>query len=527
MRRFPWRTTLILAVLAAPLEAQLAPVGAPKGTFRFTIGGEFTAADRRIYDGHEEDYLADFGSRALGSDRFAFLRTVDSVVGATIGQGGYRVNLGAVAAHGQLTVGTGTIGGAIGITRQLTLFANIPFVTVRIKANLVKDSASGDAGFNPAHPTLGTATGQAAATTFFTDFSAALDALDARIAGGSYNGDPQRLAIAQAIAARGAAIRDGLAGITSGTGASPFLPTTGSAAGLALTAAIRGLQDTLSNTLGVSSSFTETPVLASGLLGPTDLTQFVSNQAGPVAALPLATSTISRMGDMDVGGVLTLIDRFDRRGHARGGFRLATLASLTLPTGLRDNPDDLLHTGTGNGRYELRVAGIADFGTGSWGTRVTGGYTRKFSALRVRRVAEPGDAYAVASRLSNVNYKAGDVLEFGAQPFFRLAPNFALSGSADYWREAAGSATYYRASDAIPGVPASLLVAESARRAFLVGGGVSYVGRGVRECEEGRRCGFPIDASWRFTRVVSASGGRVPEVWTTRMEIRWYQRLWR
>ncbi|MFN8650284.1 MAG: hypothetical protein U0133_00085 [Gemmatimonadales bacterium] len=527
MRRFPWRSTLILVLGAAPLRAQLAPVGAPKGTFRFTVGGEFTAADQRIYGGHEEDYLADFGSRALGSDRFAFLRAVDSVVGATIGQGGYRVNLGAVTAHGQFTVGTGTIGGAIGITRQLTLFANIPFVTLRVKANLAKDSASGDAGFNPAHPTLGNSAGQAAAGTFFADFTAALATLDARIAGGSYNGDPQQLAIAQAIAARGAAIRDGLAGITTGTDASPFLPTTGSTAGLAIAAAIRGLQDTLSNTLGVASSFTEAPVLADGLLGPTDVTQFVNNQAGPVAALPLATSTISRIGDMDVGAVLTVIDRFDRRGHAPGGFRLATLASLTLPTGLRDNPNDLLHVGTGNGRYELRVAGIADLGTGSWGARLTGGYTRKFSALRVRRVAGPGDAYALASRLSNVNYKAGDVLEVGAQPFFRLARNFALSGSVDYWREAAGSATYYRASDVIPGVPASLLAAESARRTFLVGGGVTYVGRAVRECEEGRRCGLPIDASWRFSRVVYATGGRVPEIWTTRMEIRWYQRLWR
>lgn len=527
MRRFPWRTTLVLAVLAAPLRAQLAPVGAPKGTFRFTIGGEFTAADRRIYDGHEEDYLADFGSRALGSDRFAFLRAVDSVVAATIGQGSYRVNLGAVSAHGQLTVGTGTIGGAIGITKQLTLFANIPFVTLRVKANLVKDSASGDAGLNPAHPTLGDPTNQAAAGTFFADFSAALATLDAQIAGGNYNGDPQKLALAQAISARGAAIRAGLEGITNGTDASPFLPTSSSAAGVALTAAIRALQDTLSTQLGVASSFTEAPVLATGLLGPGDVTTFASNPAGPVAALPLATSTISRMGDMEVGAALTLIDRFDRQGKRPGGFRLATLASLTLPTGLRDNPNDLLHVGTGNGRYELRVAGVADIGAGSWGTRLTGGYTRKFTALRVRRVAEPGDAYALASRLSNVNYKAGDVLELGAQPFFRLARNFALSGSADYWREAAGSATYYRASDAIPGVPASLLVAESARRALLVGGGVTYVGRAVRECEEGRRCGLPIDASWRFSRVVSASGGRVPEAWTTRMEIRWYQRLWR
>lgn len=526
MRRFHWQGALPVLLLAAPLSAQLAPVGAPKGTLRFTIGGMFESADRRFFDGREEDYLADFGSNALGSDRFGFLAAVNTVVGQAIGQSGYRVNLGGLKANGQLTVGTGIIGAAIGLTRKLTVFANIPFVTVRVTARLREDSLSADAGFNPAHPTLGNGADQAAANLFFNDFGAALNTLDAQIAGGTYAGNPALLALAQSISARGAQIRSGLASITSDATASPFLPTAASPTGIALIDAIRALQDTLANTLSVASGFTNDPVLAGGRLAQGDVTRFLSDPNGPIDALPLQGATLSRMGDMDVGAVYTLVDRFDRIGRRPGGFRFAMQARLKLPTGLRDNPNNLLHPGTGNGRYELALSGTADLGSGAWGTRLTGGYTRRFEALRVRRVTAPDQPYPEAIRLTNVKYTAGDVVQLGARPFLRLARNLAIHGLADYWREATGEATYYRTGDAIPGVPASVLLEDGGRRALVLGGGVSYVGRAVAECQPGHKCGLPIDASWNFSQVAAASGGRVPQLWTTQIEIRWYQRLW-
>lgn len=485
----------------------------------------FESADRRLFDGHQEDYLADFGSRALGSDRFPFLRAVDSVVGIAIGQPGYKVNLGGLKANGQLTVGTGIIGAAIGLTRQLTVFANIPFVTMRVKARLAEDSLSGDAGFNPAHPALGNSADQSLANQFFASFNSALDNLNAQIAAGNYTG--AQLVLAQSIAARGTRIRDGLAAITNSPEASAFLPTSSSATGVALINAIRGLQDTLSGNLGVNAGFTQDPVLAGPRLSQRDVTGFLSNSAGPIDALPLQGATISRMGDMDVGAVLTLVDRFDQIGKSPGGFRLAIEGKLKLPTGLRDNPNNLLHPGTGNGRYELGLTGTADVAGGSVGARFIGGYTRKFEALRVRRVTSPDQPYPEFTRLTNVNYKAGDVLQLGAQPFLRLARNFALHGSASYWREATGNASYYRTSDSIPGVSASILVEDGGRRAFTAGGGFSYVGRAVNECMPGNKCGWPIDASWTYTQVVAASGGRVPQLWSTQIQIRWYQRLWR
>ena len=527
MRRILRQCAVLVLCLAAPLSAQLAPVGAPKGTLRFTLGGSFESADRRLFEGRGEDYLADFGSLALGSDRFAFLRAADSVIGQVIGQPGYKINLGALRANGLLTVGTGTIGAALGVTGKLTLFANAPFVTVQVKARLQEDSSTADAGFNPAHPTLGTGADQALANTFFTNFQAALDNLDARISSGAYAGNPALLTLAQEISQRGAQIRSSLVSITNSTGASPFLPTATSTTGIAVTDVIRALQDTLANTLGVSSPFVDAPVLAAGRLAQGDITRFLSNASGPINALPLVGAKLSRIGDMDVGAVYTLVDRFDRIGHRPGGFRFAAEGLLRLPTGLRDNPNNLLHLGTGNGRYELGVSGTADFGRGAWGARLTGGYLHRFPALRVRRVTPPDQPYPEVSLLTNVRYKAGDVVQLGARPFLRLARNLAIHGIVDYWREAKGSASYYRVMDAIPGLPASVLVEQSDRSALAIGGGVTYVGRAVAECQPGHRCGFPIDASWNYSNIVSATGGRVPQPWTTRLEIRWYQRLWR
>jgi hypothetical protein len=519
------RFAVLWLALATPLSAQLAPVGAPKGVFRFELGGMFQSADRRLFDGRGEDYLSDFGSRGLGSDRLPFLRATDSLVGDVIGQSGYRVNLGGQVAQGQLTAGAGIIGGSLGLTRWLTLFARVPIVETRVRARLTLDSTVADAGFNPAHPTLGNGTDQGRAAQFFSDFSAALTALDARISSGAYAGNPALESLARALLAEGTAVRDDLARVTTDpSDASPFLPTGTSPAGLAVLARVRGLQDTLANTLGVGG-FTGDPVLATGRLSSQDFAAFLSNPSGPIDALPLAQAKISRMGDMDVGAVLTLVDRFDRPGTT-GGLRLAIEGLLRLPTGQLDDPNNLLDVGTGNGRYELGGTGTLDLGSGAWGARLQAGYLHRFTAARVRRVSLPSQPYAELLRLTNVEIDAGSVVSFGARPFFRLTRSLALTGAMDYWREARGSARYASAADSIPGVSAGDLVAQSRRSALALGGGISYVGRGVQECEPGHKCGLPIEASWSYTNVFTGSGGRVPQFRTTRLEIRWYQRLW-
>ncbi|MEO8635008.1 MAG: hypothetical protein ABI587_07010 [Gemmatimonadales bacterium] len=515
-----------LAGMTQPLTAQLAPLGAPKGTLRFDLQGAFESADRRLLGGQGEDYLSDFGSAALGSDRFPLLKSADSILGSILGQSGYRLNLGRTTANGQLTVGTGTIGAALGITRRLTLFGHIPLVTTRVQAKVAVDSGSGDGGLNGAHPTLGNSIDQGNAAQFFADFATALTTLDSRIASGAYSGNPALDAQARALSARAAALRLGLETITTGPlTAAVVLPTSGSAAGTAIVAAIIALQDTLSTTLGVSG-FSGTPVLAGTDFTTADLNGLLTDPFSPIAALPLAEAKIARMGDMDVGAIYTVIDRFDQQGTT-GGFRLAVQGLLRLPTGQRDNPNNLLDVGTGNGRYEVGLSGTADFGRGNLGVRMSGGYLLRLPSLRVRRVGVLGAPFVEVSHLKNVRYNAGDIAQLSVQPFFRLARSFALHFEADWARQGSDAVSYYSSTDSIPGVDASVLGRNSSATSLALGVGVTYVGRALRECDPGRRCGFPIDASWSYTNVFAGSGGRVPQFRVTRVEIRWYQRIWR
>jgi hypothetical protein len=228
---------------------------------------------------------------------------------------------------------------------------------------------------------------------------------------------------------------------------------------------------------------------------------------------------------MDVGAIYTVIDRFDQAGHT-GGFRLALSGLLRLPTGQRDNPNNLLDVGTGNGRYEVGTYGTADLGGGRLGARLSGGYLMRLPALRVRRVSDIGAPYAEIARLTNVREDAGDILSLGAKPFLRLARNFAILGIVDYVRVGADAVAYDSPADAIPGISANGL-ANGSRSSVTVGGGVTYVGRAAHECEKGRPCGWPIDASWNYSTVTTGSGGRVVKFRMTTLEIRWYQRLWR
>lgn len=524
MPRYLRFSVALLPCIAFSLPAQLAPVGVPKGTLRFDVRGAFESADRRFFDGTTEDYLADFGSPAFGSDRIPLVRSADSLVGVVLGQSTYRLNLGNQRARGQLTVGAGTIGAALGITSRITLYATVPLITTRVQARLRLDSTTADGGLNLAHPALGDAAHAAQADAFFAAFNTALATLETRIANGTYAGNATLDSLARAIAARGGSWRDALFALTRDPVlASAFLPESASATGLQLVARIDGLQDTLANTLGVPG-FTSDPVLAPSRLTDLEFANLLTDPAGPFLAFPLAESKISRMGDMEIGAVFTVLDRFDRPGST-GGFRLAVTGLARLPTGQRDNPANLLDVGTGNGRYEAGASGTADLGAGGIGARLSGGYLVRFPTLRVRRVADPGQPYADAFRLTNVRYNAGDVLTLGARPFLRLARNIAVHGQADYTRIGADAVSYYTSGDAIPGLSANVL-SESARTNLAVGGGISYVGRAAHECEQGRKCGWPIEAAWNYTTVVRATGGRVEKFRTTRLEIRWYQRLW-
>ena len=112
---------------------------------------------------------------------------------------------------------------------------------------------------------------------------------------------------------------------------------------------------------------------------------------------------------------------------------------------------------------------------------------------------------------------------FAARPFFRIARSLAIIGSVERWSKGDDAAEYQTEADAIPGVDANVLTQESGASAIVAGIGLTYSNPGA--LRPGGR-GLPVDAGWTYERVVSASGGIVPDVHRLRARLRLYFDVW-
>jgi hypothetical protein len=111
------------------------------------------------------------------------------------------------------------------------------------------------------------------------------------------------------------------------------------------------------------------------------------------------------------------------------------------------------------------------------------------------------------------------VVRFAVRPFFRLAPAFAIEGTAMHWSRGEDEVSYLTPDDEIPGVDASVLAQDTKASATVLGIGITYSNAG--KFRQGGR-GMPVDASWGYERIVRTSGGIVPDRHTFRARFRAY-----
>ena len=503
----------VIVCLAAPsvARAQLAPVGVPSGVLRFEVDGAFDSWDKRFRDGGTEGLAADL-SGPLDSDRLPVLAPYDAIIRRVTGLGGFRLNLGALTADAQAEVSAAVLGLSLGVTRSIAVFGRLPLARTRVQTDLDLDPASANAGPNP---------GTAAQDPFFAQFDAALSTLEAQIAAGAYDADPARRALADATLAQGDALFGDLFMLLADPStASPFVPTGGSDAGTALAARIATLQATLAADLGVGG-FSTGPALPATPAPESDVESFISDPAGPIG-IRTGESEVTFRGDAEAGIAVTLADRWDRGGR-RGGFRAAAEGLVRFPSGVRARTDRLLSIGTGDGQTDVEIRGVVDLGTGNIGVRLEGGYNRQLAGDVVERVAPPTQPFPTRSLLTSVRLDPGDVTTIAVRPFFRLARTFALIGSVERWSKGADAVEYRTASDAIPGVDPSVLAQDTDASAILLTIGVTYSNPGALRPGG---TGLPVDAGWTYERIVSASGGIVPDTHRIRARFRLYFDIW-
>ncbi len=500
----------VIACLLVPTVsgAQLAPLGVPAGAVRFELDGALDSWDTRFLDGAKQGYGADLSSPAAGADLFPELAEAEARIARSAGLATYRINLGALATDAQADVGIGVFGLSLGLTKFITVFGRLPLVRSQVQTTTTLDPTAANVGANP---------GEELQAGFFTEFDAALVTLSSRLSSGVYDGNPAQRALAEATLAEATTVRDDLLGLLGDPlTASPFLPTAASEAGVALSTRLDDIRTTLDADLGVPG-FTASPALPAETLTTAELINLIADPLGPLALRP-ENSLVTFRGDAEAGVALTLVDRWDR-GARPGGLRAAVEGLVRFPTGERKAADRPLALGTGEGQTDVEFRVVTDLGSGSWGARFEGGYNRQLAADIVERVAPPSQPFARIDLLANVRRDPGDVVSLAARPFFRLAPSVAIQGSVEHWSRGEDDVRYANEADAIPGVDASVLAAQSKASATVVGIGITYANLGG--LRPGGR-GLPVEAGWAYERVISASGGRVPNVHRLRGRFRVY-----
>ncbi len=504
---------VVCSVLPLPLAAQLPPVSVPGGVIRVELDGSLTTFDQRFRAGRLEDYGADHSSSALGSDRIPLLADAEARIGRITGNTGYRINLGGLSTDAHGDVGTGFLGLSLGLTSGITVFGRIPLVRSRVQSAYQLDPSSTDAGLNP---------GESTQLPFFAELDAALSTLSARLAAGDYDGDPAQRALAQSTLADATSLRGDLfALLAEPTTASPALPTQTSTAGAAIDSRVVSLQTTLSTSLGISG-FTLTPNLHASALTEAEFTQMVTGTDGPIA-LRLDQAATTFRGDAEVGAAVTLIDRWDR-GSARGGLRVAVSGLARLPTGRREQSDRPLDLGTGDAQTDVQVELVTDVGAGPIGARLSGTYIRQLARTFATRVTAPSQPYVGPDRLRFVRRDPGDVVALGIQPFFRLARTLALQAGLHHWSRGGDTYTYSSPAEALPGIDANVLAEDSRANATALAVGITYANPGGLLRRGGT--GLPVDASWRYERILRSGGGRVPDTHVVRGQFRVYFGIW-
>jgi hypothetical protein len=503
----------LVAPLAAPrtASAQLAPIGVPPGVVRVEVDGSFDSWDHVFRDGTREPLGSGFSTAALGSDLLPSLATYDTLIRRVTGIGDYRLNLGSVTGDAHADVASAKVGLALGLFKGVAVFGRLPLTRARMQTTLAV-GAGGNAGPNP---------GTAAQQPFFDELVGSLTTLEGQIAAGAYDADPDRRALAEATLAQGNQLFSDLFTLLGDpTTAAPFVPTGTSEAGIALDSRLDELQTTLESSLGVAG-FDGRPALPTAVATADDVSAFVGNPFGPIGVQPGDEEIVFR-GDAESGLALTLVDHWDQGGK-RGGFRAAAEGLVRLPTGRSARNDRLLAISTGDGQTDIEIHGVVDLGTGNVGARVEGGYTRQLAADVIDAVAPPTEPFPPDSLLTTVRRDPGDVTTFAVRPFFRLARTFALIGSVERWSRGQDEVEYRSPADAIPGVDPGVLALDTETSSTVMSIGVTYSNPGALRPGG---TGLPVDAGWTYERVVSASGGIVPDVHRVRARLRLYFGIW-
>lgn len=532
----PLRVGLSLACLGAlataPITAQvLDETMVPRGYVRLQAHGVFDSwGDRfgRSWDGTERlEALGEDLTDPTGYALYPGLSTLGTHLRALGAAANYAPVLGASTGHVTRDLTTIDWGIDIGVFDWLTVGGVLPWSRPRTAIDLYVDidTINGDLGVSPivTNPTgvdafLGSTAGAS------TSSQANADALCA-------GGLTPACANAQALAQRA---RDFNAAVQGAYGASPFFPTSGSAAADAFSATAATLDADL---LAAGLTGLSPVVLAAARATADDLAALPLVSGGGIEGLPLRTSPgLYAAGDAEVYARVRLLDNLTparrprvaeseigslRRPRPGIGYQLIATGLARLPTGQRENPDRFLDNATGDGQLDIEggLVGSVVFG-GRLGITAGARYTQQRATTVTKRVAPPETPMPTVDTRTELTWTPGDYVAVGVAPTLYIADGLTLSAEYRYFEKQRDEYALV-----MPGLPLDpvVLELESGIKQHHVGGGLRY--STVSPWLWGEAA-WAIEMHVRLLHAVAGSGGQAPE--STRVEagLRLFRKLW-
>ena len=478
---------------------------------RVTFDPTITTWGRVFTDGGLEDLGAPLDGDSVGGQRIPEIARLQDDLRTSSGVPGFIASLGEASLAVRQERRVTPINAEIGITNRLSLSFLVPIVRTETRASLKLSTAGANLGPNPLATVAGA---DQTYSTFFSQFSAALTQLSDSVTGGHYGcpASPQ-CAQAEALLARGQAVRDALERTIYGVGAtgSPFIPRVGTDAGTGIDSTVSGIQQQLASGYHVSG-FNTTFLLASDSLTEPTFESLLSDSSFGFGYYPLRTTSRYGLGDVELQAKYRVVT-----GRT---YSAAVAGRVRLPTGTRDSTLELFDVTIADHQTALEGRLIQELTL--WGRlwlnlSIRAGTERL--GTRARRVA-PLDAFLVPYQATAVlNRMPGDYMAIDFAPMYKLAPQFSIGLTAGYWTKGSDHYSFQSADDSVAlagrlGVPvaASVLDQGTSQRWLRLGLAVTYVGPAV----EG---GFTVE------QTVSGAGGMVPAATVFRLVFRISRKL--
>jgi hypothetical protein len=446
-------------------------------------------------------------SDSLGSAAVPTLGPMETGIQAASGLSAFAASLGrtllAIRSERRVTPLTAEVG----LSDRLSVSVMVPIVRVDVRETLRVDSTTGNLGFNPLY--FGS---QAAFTTFFSHFDAALAALNAQISGGTC---VPRCAEALTLYNQGIAVRNALNTAVYGTGPSsrsPFLPLAGSAAGKGVDTTVAGIQQQLKDSFAIAG-FPDTLTLPTVAASSDDIQQLLYDPTFGYAYAPIQrTPKFSRYwpGDAEVAAKYRLFT-----GPAYAG---AVKVTVRLPTGHQASPNDPFALSSGDHQTDIELGYIQELTLWKrlW-LNLNARAGLQMAGLRDARVAPQGAFWVPAGAAARLDWKPGNYLALDFAPMYHFNKEFSGGVTVAYYRQGLDRYTYQSASDSVAvatnlGAPVSAAVLDPGtdRRMWQMGLAVTYqgpvweTGFSVQQTVSGWGAGASVPAATTFRLVFRA-----------------------